>query len=106
MKAEPTYITRLFAINESLMLKKKLTYASLELLVVIARAKKASGQVYWARLVFSNLKQKLNAINREQVASSKYAPILTRVLRYWIQTKFIAVHKAIQDIPSSSPKRP
>ena len=40
-KAEPTYITRLFAINENLMLKKKLTYASLELLVVIAKAEKA-----------------------------------------------------------------
>ena len=38
------------------MLKKKLTYASLELLVVIARAEKASGRVDWARLVFSNLK--------------------------------------------------
>ena len=104
-KAEPSYITRLFAINESLMLKKKLTYASLELLVVIARAEKASGRVDWARLVFSNLKRELNAINREQIASSKCAPVLTQILKYWLQTKPIAIHKAIQDVPSSSRKK-
>ena len=104
-RAEPAYTARLFAINESLMLKKKLTYASLELLVVIARAEKTSGRVDWARLVFSNVKWELNAINREQVASSKCAPILTQILKYWLQTRPIAVHKAIQDVPSSSRKK-
>ena len=95
VKSEPTYTTRLFAINETLILKKKLTYASLELLVIITRVEKASGRVDWTKLVFSNFKRELNAINRGQVTSSKCVPILTHIIHNWLRNTPIAVHKEI-----------
>lgn len=55
-KAEAAYKTRLFALNESIMLlKRKLTYVSLEFTIMIAKAAKISRKVDWAKLIFSNL---------------------------------------------------